>query len=121
MENQVLDRLSSLSIIVDDVDAKGLNSSKDKNEVTSKDEGAQERIRFSPEIQKQIQWTQNPYPKHVLMAASAKIMNDAARRKKNFSKLIDEHEALVKYVAKMEEENSSLSSICKMTQSTIVT
>ncbi|KAG5894657.1 hypothetical protein JTB14_017367 [Gonioctena quinquepunctata] len=120
MEKHVLDntsRLSSLSIVVDDVDEKGTKPVV----VESRVEGVEERVRCSPEVQTQIQWTHNPYPKHVLMAASEKIMNDAARRKRSFSKLIDEHEALVKYVAKMEQENHSLNSMCGITKPTIMT
>ncbi|CAH1108624.1 unnamed protein product [Psylliodes chrysocephalus] len=98
-------RLSCLSIVVDDVDGRRNRSQNHcKKEETPKTE------QKNHQSQEQVsQSVQNPYPRHVLEDAIRDILEEAELRKFEFRKLIDEHDALVKNLKKMEKENSSTS------------
>uniref|UniRef100_A0A6P7FGC5 Uncharacterized protein LOC114329872 n=1 Tax=Diabrotica virgifera virgifera TaxID=50390 RepID=A0A6P7FGC5_DIAVI len=121
MEHTVEDvstRLSSLSIVVDDVDEriKGSFSQTQKEEPIPE---MQENVE-TPESSTQT--GNNPYPKHVLEDAIRDIMEEAELRRVEFRKLLDEHDALVENLKKMEKENSPAPTfMCNVAHSPIMT
>ncbi|XP_057656311.1 uncharacterized protein LOC130893889 isoform X2 [Diorhabda carinulata] len=87
-------RLSCLSIIVDDVDDK-----KNSSQAQTKNET---RVSGKPETT--LHNVENPYPKQVLDDAIRDILKEAELRKFEFRKLLDEHDALVENLKKMEND-----------------
>ncbi|XP_056639321.1 uncharacterized protein LOC130446849 isoform X2 [Diorhabda sublineata] len=87
-------KCGNFTIIVDDVDdKKNCSQAQTKNET-----------RVSGEPETTLHNVDNPYPKQVLDDAIRDILKEAELRKFEFRKLLDEHDALVENLKKMEND-----------------
>ncbi|XP_057656310.1 uncharacterized protein LOC130893889 isoform X1 [Diorhabda carinulata] len=87
-------KCGNFTIIVDDVDDK-----KNSSQAQTKNET---RVSGKPETT--LHNVENPYPKQVLDDAIRDILKEAELRKFEFRKLLDEHDALVENLKKMEND-----------------